>query len=203
MSRSNDVYVASRDSDSKNIFPKCLSGKHITPIALGNLDSSSESILFFRELPFNMQRQIQSNWCWAAVPVSVGLYFNTGFWTQCDVADKQLKRATCCRFPGPCNVYGYLDQALMYTRSLANFYTNLMKMSEIKAQIDARCPICLRCAWYGGGAHFLAIIGYNPVTENISVTDSIYGNSIQSFSLFPFSYNGGGNWTHTYLTRKN
>ncbi|EQC00555.1 hypothetical protein [Photorhabdus temperata] len=49
MSRSNDVCVASRDSDSENIFPKCLSGKHITPIPLGNLGSSSGSIIFFSD----------------------------------------------------------------------------------------------------------------------------------------------------------
>ncbi len=61
MSRSNDVCVASRDSDSKNIFPKCLSGKHITPIPLGNLGSSSGSIIFL-VMPLFQRNQHQRIW---------------------------------------------------------------------------------------------------------------------------------------------
>src|SRR5918911_1240122 len=68
-----------------------------------------------RLLPFNMQPQQQTNWCWAATSTSVDHYYDPGSgWTQCGVADGELGRTDCCGAgaAGPCNVYGTLDTSL-------------------------------------------------------------------------------------------
>ncbi|PHM26097.1 papain-like cysteine protease family protein [Xenorhabdus budapestensis] len=182
-------------------LPKCIANHLLNPklteVKLQTLhDDAVEEVL-----QFNMENQSQSKWCWAAVATSVGnYYFGEGSWTQCSVASGELDQ-DCCNNPGPCNIPYYLEKALAFTRSLNEGISGRLSMSDIEIQIDIECPISLRCAWYGGGAHFLVINGYGP--DYINVADPIYGYSTQTLSSFPASYNGGGDWTHTYFTQKN
>ncbi|MCU0120562.1 hypothetical protein N8H74_20060 [Pseudomonas sp. B2M1-30] len=185
-----------------NTLPRCLTGHLLDPqlVEVENHAVAAAPVQAAASLNFSMQRQTQSNWCWAAVSASVGNYFGTGSWTQCGVASSALDR-NCCNQPGPCNVYGYLDQALRITRSYNGMGQGSLSMSAIQNQINMGRPVCLRCAWYGGGAHFLAIYGTNG--NYVLVADSIYGYSTRALNSFPGSYNGGGTWTTTYFTQKN
>ncbi|ACX87868.1 hypothetical protein F6Q07_15445 [Pectobacterium parmentieri] len=150
-------------------------------------------------LNFKMQKQTQTNWCWAAVSASVGNFYRTGSWTQCGVASASLDR-NCCNQPGPCNIYGYLDSALQITRSYNGMNRGSLQMSAIRNQIKKGRPIGLRCAWYGGGAHFLVIYGTDG--DYLLIADSIYGYSTHALNSFPRLYKSGGNWTDTYFTVK-
>lgn len=156
-------------------------------------------------LSLTMQTQTQSNWCWAAVGTSIGLFFQTGTWTQCSVACGVLDIASCCTNPSSpsCNVYGFLDKSLTYTKSFASMLKQAIGMSDIVTKISHGTPVCLRCAWNGGGAHFITIYGYNQANGTVNVADSIYGYSTQVFNTFPSHYQGGGTWTTTYFTSKN
>lgn len=181
--------------------PQCLAGTLIDP-QLAEIDPRAEAApQAGARLNFSVQPQTQSNWCWAALSASVGNYYGTGSWTQCGVANAELGRNSCCSQPGPCNVYGYLDSALRTTRSYGGMRENRMQMPAIENQLGMGRPVGLRCAWYGGGAHFLTIYGTDG--SYILVADSIFGYSTRALNSFPGSYNGGGNWTHTYFTRKN
>ena len=158
--------------------------------------------------PNFMQHQTESNWCWSACGSSVGLFFQTGNWTQCDTANNCLGRTDCCTTPANCNVYGYLDQSLTYTKSFNTMMGGTYSASNIEAQINSGRPVCVRVAWNGGGAHFLAITGYiypdtDPNDVTIYLLDSIYGSSSMLLTDFPSQYHGGGTWTHTYLTKPN
>lgn len=181
-------------------LPRCLTGHLLNP-QLSDVESAAPlKASAAASLNFTMQKQTQTNWCWAAVSASVGNYYGTGSWTQCGVATAALDR-NCCNQPGPCNVYGYLDSALTITRSFNGMNQGSLQLSAIENQINMGRPIGLRCAWYGGGAHFLAIYGTNG--NYLLIADSIYGYSTRALNAFPGSYNGGGNWTNTYFTRKN
>ncbi|MGE7957412.1 papain-like cysteine protease family protein [Pseudomonas sp. NPDC089530] len=181
-------------------LPRCLAS-HLLDAGLSEALDGAEHAALAARLNFNIQQQTQTNWCWAALSASVGLYYGTGTWTQCGVANAELGRNSCCSQPGPCNVYGYLDSALRTTRSFGGMNQGSLQMSAIENQINQGRPVGLRCAWFGGGAHFLAIHGTNG--GYVLVADSIYGYSTRALNTFPRSYNGGGNWTHTYFTRKN
>ncbi|MEB0048689.1 MULTISPECIES: papain-like cysteine protease family protein [unclassified Pseudomonas] len=181
-------------------LPKCLASHLVNPKLADVVPGAEHAPLAAASLNFNMQPQTQSNWCWAAVSASVGNYYGTGSWTQCGVATAALDR-NCCNQPGPCNVYGYLDSALTITRSYNGMNQGSLQLSAIENQICMGRPIGLRCAWYGGGAHFLTIYGTNG--NYLLIADSIYGYSTRAVNAFPGSYNGGGNWTNTYFTRKN
>ncbi|RON11494.1 hypothetical protein BK659_01425 [Pseudomonas brassicacearum] len=190
-----------KNSTTSEALPRCLSQHLINP-ELADIETSVEPAAFAAaSLNFTMQRQTQTNWCWAAVSASVGNYYGTGSWTQCVVANDELDRNSCCNQPGPCNVYGYLDSALRTTRSFASMSQGSIQMNAIENQINMGRPIGIRVAWYGGGAHFLTFYGTNG--NYVLVADSIYGYSTRALNTFPGSYNGGGNWTTTYFTRKN
>ena len=89
-------------------------------------------------LPFNMEAQTQSNWCWAATSKSVS-HFYSGLspWSQGKIAGKELTQA-CCTSPVPtaCNVPWYLDKALSRTQNYVSMQFGTISWSEIKDQID-------------------------------------------------------------------
>ena len=153
-----------------------------------------------KKLDFFIQEQTQSNWCWAAVSSSVGNYYQTGSWTQCDVASFSLSR-DCCDNAESCNIYNVLDKPLKITHSY-NYHTfTIASENDILQEINMGRPFCLRCAWSNGGAHFVVIYGIG--NGCILVADSIFGCSINNLESFPSFYYGGGRWTHSYFTIKN
>lgn len=80
-------------------LPRCLTGHLLNP-QLSDVESvASLGALAAASLNFTMQKQTQTNWCWAAVSASVGNYYGTGSWTQCGVATAALDR-NCCNQPG-------------------------------------------------------------------------------------------------------
>lgn len=163
-------------------LPRCLTGHLLNPHLVDVESAAPLNALAAASLNFTMQPQTQTNWCWAAVSASVGNYYGTGSWTQCGVATAALDR-NCCNQPGPCNVYGYLDSALRITRSFNGMNQGSLQMPAIQNQINMGRPIGLRCAWYGGGAHFLTIYGTNG--NYVLIADSIYGYSTRALNSFP------------------
>lgn len=80
-------------------LPRCLTGHLLNP-QLSDVESAAPlGALAAASLNFTMQKQTQTNWCWAAVSASVGNYYGTGSWTQCGVATAALDR-NCCNQPG-------------------------------------------------------------------------------------------------------
>jgi hypothetical protein len=158
----------------------------------------------WHRLDFAMQHQQQTNWCWAAVSTSVALFYDpASTWTQCAVANGELNRNDCCGTgaSGPCNVYGFLDSSLTRVGHLDHMTSSSSTFAQAQTEIDGGRPLCARTAWSGGGAHFLAIIGYRLLDEMLAVDDPWYGKSDVSYATFNSSYQGSGSWTHSYFTR--
>lgn len=155
-------------------------------------------------LRFSMQRQQQSNWCWAATATSVALFYdpNSG-WTQCAVANGQLSRNDCCGSgaAGPCNVYGFLDDALNRTGHFVSIEGGSVSAGTIMDQMLQRRPLGIRVAWSGGGAHFIAATGRQG-EDLVFVSDCGSGStSVVPYETLRTRYAGSGSWTHTYYTK--
>jgi hypothetical protein len=147
-------------------------------------------------LPPFVQYQQQPNWCWAAVGTSVGLLLNTGAWTQCDTAKGCLNRP-CCSAAASCNVFGYLDAALNYSKSLVSWGPGTAPMTQLQSELAAGRPVCTRVSWHGSGTgHFMVISGCDGRT--IWIQDPIYGMCSMAYVDYPRAYQGGASWTHTY-----
>lgn len=155
------------------------------------------------KLYFAMERQTQTNWCWAADGASVGNYYwGSGSYTQCGIANSCQNKSTCCSNPGGCNQYGYLDKALQAAKSFDRMDGGTATFAVLKGRIDSGQPVGTRVAWTGGGAHFMMITGYNTDGNKIDIQDSWYGSTTIAYAAYPASYHGGGTWKETYFTKK-
>ena len=134
-----------------------------------------------------------------------------GPWTQCEIAQQCLNDGRdCCRSPASCDEEGDLEAALAVARC-AGAHTSYdappppgqspFSMEQIKEQIDLGLPVGVRIEWFGGGAHVVAILGYDEASNTIHVSDPVGSSGPQSLALFPAYYRSGGRWTDTYCTR--
>lgn len=161
------------------------------------------------KLPFAMQSQQQTEWCWAAVAASVAGYFGSagpsgGLWQQCDVVNSELAQSTCCvnGASAACNNPWYLDRALSLVGHLAGSPTpGAIPFANVQGEVDNNRPVGVRIGWYGGGGHFVVLSGYddNGGAQFVDVDDPWYGPSVADYSVFATAYQSAGSWTDTYL----
>jgi hypothetical protein len=158
----------------------------------------------WKRLNFAMQRQQKTNWCWAAVAVSVSKFFKTNTkWIQCRLVNAELGRNDCCGQGEKenCNRVYYLDRALSKTDNLDSWSSGAGNLGHVMQAVEAGRPLCARVKWSDGGGHFLAIDGYNRDLDMIAVDDPWFGASDWVLSVFQTSYWGSGTWTDRYQVR--
>ncbi len=154
---------------------------------------------------FTMQHQQQSKWCWAATSTSVAHFFkpSTG-WTQCKVANHIKGRSDCCGSgaSGPCNDGDSLEDALNVVDHLNYVEGDAASYDNVQGMIAAGLPVPVRTAWSGGGAHFIAIVGYEEAEERLlTIADPISGVSVWDYPTFKTAYRHSGTWTDTYYVK--
>lgn len=173
-----------------------------TPLGLdGKLGGGPE----WERLEFAMQSQAQTQWCWAAVSVSVAdFYEGTGNWTQCRMVNEELEQESCCEDgeSEACNQPWFLDRALERAGAFAGMEEVPSEGIEpIPGEIGAGRAFCARIGWSGGGGHFVVIDGYTLDNANLAIEDPIFGASDLPAATFRSAYQGTGSWTDSYLTQ--
>ena len=158
-------------------------------------------------LPFTMQVQQQTEWCWAATAASVSAYYNAApVLTQCQVASECLGGLECCITPLPPPPPPYwegncsfaLDAALSVVKHLAAGPTGaVLPFASIMSEINGQRPVCCHISC----GHFNAIVGYhNDSTQDIVVRDPLHGEQTLPYAMFVSNYNGSA-WDDSYLTK--
>lgn len=158
-------------------------------------------------LEFTMQFQQQTQWCWAALSVSVSRYYTPwSGWTQCEMVNQEKGQSTCCQdgSASECNQPHVLDAPLDRAGVLNVMHLGTVAYDAIRDEIDAGRPVAWRIGWSGGGGHFAVIEGYQRFgAQWVAVDDPWYGSSDAAlFTLTSGGYQGSGTWTHTYFTRR-
>ena len=160
---------------------------------------------------FRMEPQGHSNWCWAAVAASVAKYYDRGTdREQCEIANLELEREDCCNpssanqvdlnipnvFASPLNRVGCFARLARFQQAMP---------SEVREELEAGRPVCVRTVWPDGGAHFVAIVGCwsdGEGTPMLAVDDPFWGRSEYSYDHFSRNYQLlGGKWNDTYYTK--
>lgn len=167
-------------------------------------------------LSFTLQKQLQSEWCWAAITASVSKHYNPDSpWCQCKLATKMTGSKTtgdqgCCSRPytkdlaHTCNQPQYLERALRMVGRLAAAPTaGPLTFSNIQKEILAGRPVCARIRWGRATVgHFVLIYGCRKSKRGgqwLYVEDPLYGNSTWLYSEFCRNYQyADGRWSHTY-----
>jgi hypothetical protein len=154
---------------------------------------------------FVMQHQVQDEWCWAAVSVSVALFYSSGSpWTQCSLVCDELADPTCCvdGSTPSCNQPWTLDTALTMTGNLLTWTSGVVSPVDLQAQLSSNRAVACRIGWSGGGGHFVVISNYRDDgnVKEVHVKDPLFGDSDYNYTLFQIAYRTNGAWTHSYYT---
>lgn len=171
-------------------------------------------------LAFEMQTQLHSDWCWAAVAASVSRHFTPDSpWCQCKLASvmarittkrEKLGAQACCarptnkRLAAACNQAWYLDRALRIVgRSGGRAKKGALMFRRIRMEILAGRPVCARMQWGNAtSGHFVLISGCRESSRGgqwLYVEDPFYGNSTWLYHEFRSNYQyAGGRWSNTY-----
>jgi len=158
-------------------------------------------------LRFDMQRQLQSQWCWAATSVSLSRYYaKASVWTQCRLVTQITGRRSCCETGNSpeCNLPQQLGPPLERVGILERWKDGAARYDDLRREIDEGRPMAWRIGWAGGGGHFAVIEGYQADGERwVAVEDPLFGSSDAPLAaLTGGHYQGSGKWTHTYFTRR-
>ncbi|MEL6412014.1 MAG: papain-like cysteine protease family protein [Pseudomonadota bacterium] len=179
-------------------------------------------------LDMTVPQQEQLNWCWAATTVGVSRFLNpvptgTDNLEQGEVVNRRLNLTLCCVGPGDpvsseCNVQSGLTLPLFEAGLHQVTYANKLEFDEIKSEIDAGRPVCVRIVWelgFGQG-HFAVIVGYifdpDAGIADLVLEDSYFRRSIHTYDSFRQFYGAQvqtdtgfkaqeGAWTHSYYTK--
>jgi len=151
-------------------------------------------------------RQEQSQWCWAATSLGVHKFYQPADTTsQCQAVNLILARTDACTNPThpAVNKPWYLDKSLAAFGHLRQpTLGRALTFPEVQLEIAAQRVPATRIGWNGGGGHFMVVEGVlasNP--PRVAIHDPIYGRSDMDYAAYLSSYQGSGQWTHSYLTR--
>ena len=151
---------------------------------------------------FTIQPQEKSEWCWAAVAVSIDKYFNPrSSLTQCEIATRVIGK-DCCKNGSSCNEAETLIRALQDIRRWKRTINGFVTFQEVKQELDALRPVCARILWPDGYAHFVVLVGYEVLhsgARHVDIADPWNPSSTVDFDQFTTAYLGDGKWVDTYL----
>lgn len=159
-----------------------------------------------RSIGLVIERQRQTNWCWAAVSKGVADFLQAAGWTQCAIVNAELSLSGCCGEAGagqPCNQPWYLDEALERIGRFGRMTGMATPFDRLRLELDAGRPLCARIGWEGGGGHFVALGGWRIGSGGeryVEVEDPWHGHSQITLDAFTSHYQGIGRWTHSYFT---
>ncbi len=157
--------------------------------------------------PFNQQTQVQDQWCWSAVTVSVSRHYDaSSSWTQCSLVNAELNQSNCCSdgANSNCNKPWVLDSPLSRTNNLDRMEGSAASFSDVTAEVDQGRPLAVRIGWFLGGGHFVVLHGYSDGDQGswVTVADPFYGPSTYVYDVFRSTYRNTGSWTHSYFTQQ-
>ena len=127
-----------------------------------------------KRIRFRIQLQEQSEWCWAAVAVSIERYFNpASTMGQCNIANRMLDElpcaqdclpgddgsccgecddCKCCCHPECCDHPAKLEDALQKIYKWRATLDRPLRFDEIQREIDAGRPIGAGITWKSGNS---------------------------------------------------
>jgi Peptidase_C39 like family len=173
-----------------------------------------------RTVPLAIQRQRMPEWCWAAISVSVDLFFRpNSTHTQCELAGSVLNKPCCdgdSKHTAACNQTHTLHTVLGTLHLLAQDPLvrpqTPLTFQAVQKEIDAGRPICVLIKWLDNQGqltargHFIAIQGYRitPAQKQfVQIGDPLFGPSEIDFTQFSNSkggyHDGKGVWFATFL----
>lgn len=156
-----------------------------------------------------MLDQKETNWCWAAVTVSVDLFYDQeADPSLCRLVNRVLHRNDCCRetVPKACNTTRRLSDALKARGRYGRLYSKRLSYKWVRGQINREVLVPIAIKWSSGLAHFIVCRGYDyrPAVNrtDLHICDSANGDGTYPYLAVANRYLGYfGRWSHTYVVK--
>lgn len=150
-------------------------------------------------LPFSIQRQVCSEWCWAAVVSSIAAFVNsTQPPKQCEVVDREAfsphdPSPGCCDATNRCvpansncicnrtgSIGGALQDYTLLTNNSDGQIPSASDFTTITQQIDQSCAVVIQVVDQANPflAHVMVVSGYSG-TDTLTIADPADGSSTQ------------------------
>lgn len=172
----------------------------------------------FASLEFQVQRQKNSEWCWAAVSASIEHFFDpSSELEQCRIVSRELHQACCGQLDNnkkeTCNIPETLDGPLSKLGWLRKGpIRGPLSFEAIQKEIDANRPVGVLIRWRSdgelSGGHFITIAGYRVTAAGVPfvfLRDPFFPASHMTYDSFcdPQGgyHDGQGVWSFHYLLR--
>jgi Papain-like cysteine protease AvrRpt2 len=164
-------------------------------------------------LDFQIEHQLQDQWCWAAVAASIcGFYQDSVRQTQCQLANQFLSPIQDCCQNGKsddCNIPFALDLVLNQLNHLVQPPRGVVPFEDLDQEITVtQRPVALRIMFADGfTSHFVVIVGCARAVSGgkvVKVADpsDVTGNvTSMEYSALVSDYRPGAIWDQTYFTR--
>jgi hypothetical protein len=116
-------------------------------------------------LPVPLYSQSTNMWCWAASGEMVIKYIDPkAKITQCDEANFNFKKTSCCNNPVPVDcVNGGWQVFHNYGFDFTERDTTALSWDELKTLLNSSKPVMYAWAWHGGGGHMMVATGWATV----------------------------------------
>ncbi|MCX6599885.1 MAG: C39 family peptidase [Acidobacteria bacterium] len=169
------------------------------------------------EVSFSLERQKNSEWCWAAVTVSVDRLFRPAAErTQCQIVGRSLRKACCGAGEDSCNISGFLHEELQKLDLLSGEpIVKPISFAAVRREVNAGRPVCVLIKWrdkHGNvtnRGHFITIRGYSVTPSGrqfLTIADPLTGETSVDYSRFAHPdlgyQDGTGKWHATFLVKR-
>lgn len=157
-------------------------------------------------VPFPVQKQLMSNWCWAASTVSLCKYYNDPPITQRELVAEVLKKPMCASGNYPsCNQAVDFSYALEYMKHLKSVFEKPLSEMELLSTLERNGPVGCQISIPDWGGHAVVVVSIKKDTSSkyfIQVADPSDGTlPIMPFTEFRNNFRGmRGRWIRTYIT---
>ncbi len=151
-----------------------------------------------------IEPQQGTNWCWAAVTVSIRNFSTAPPMRQCELAQIQLGHSDCCTQPLPaaCNTTGFLHIALANAGVAADNLQGALAFGDLCDRIVLDKPICCAIRWrVSNDHHFVQVDGFianGPRGDEVIVNDPRIPGGRMAYTALVNNYQNAGDWVWTY-----
>ena len=181
-----------------------LTNNLISPLANISLNVAMDGMT---PMSFTIERQLMSNWCWAASTVAICKYYNRSAFSQQQIVAKVLNRPICVGPLNPfCNVAADLGVALKMTGHLfGDPFEGPLEPNQLLSALQNRRVVGCQMLIPDLGGHVVVLVGAkNDAQGNLFVQVADPSDGTQPFMPFTQFRNNfratGGRWVRTYYT---
>ncbi|MFC5719222.1 papain-like cysteine protease family protein [Streptomyces gamaensis] len=154
-----------------------------------------------KALDINMQKQVQSQWCWDASGLTIANYWGYNRYSQADFCRlaAQNNRLSCNNQPATLGDMANALRNMGFRSSGSDLYRNA-SFGETRNEIANGRPFAVRFGWNSGGGHMNVIYGYDSNSNMIAVGDP--WPTTKTYTWWNYSTyvnNNSFRWTHTRI----